>query len=96
MVRFGYTWGIATLSGGGTDQNNDPIQQTKTWKAFKCDAQPQTGRYMVSQNGDRIDINYLVFAMPNSGIILTRGGLVKDHEGIERTIVSLEYNAFTV
>ena len=96
MVRYGYIWSIATLSGGGTDANTDPIQQTKTWKTFLCDAQPSTGRYMVNQNGDKIEIAYLVFAMPNQGIILKRGGLVKDHEGIERTILSLEYNTFTV
>jgi len=97
MVRYGYTWSIATLSGAsGQDANNDPIQPTKTWKTFLCDAQPSTGRYTVGQNGDKIAIAYQVFAMPNQGITLSRGGLIKDHEGIERTILSLEYNTFSV
>lgn len=96
MVRYGYIWSVATLSGGGVDVNNDSIQQSKTWKTFKCDAQPSTGSYTVGQNGDKIEIAYQCWAMPNQGVILTRGGLVKDHDGIERIILSCEYNTFSV
>ena len=96
MVRFGYIWSIATLSGGGTDANNDPIPYVKTWTTFKCDAQPSTGRYTISPSLDQIEIAYQVWAMPNQGITLTRGGLVKDHDGIERIILSCEYNTFSV
>lgn len=94
--RYGYTWQIAVLSGGGKDINNDPIPQDKEWTNFKCDAQPATGRYIVGQNGDKIEISYQVWAMPNQGITLSRGGLVKDHEGVERIILQSEYNTFSV
>lgn len=96
--RFGYTWSIATITGGGIDENNDPIPATKTWKDFKCDAQPSIGgnAYVVSQTGDKITISYQVWAMPNQGVTLTRNGLVKDHEGIERIILQTEFNTFSV
>src|SRR5665648_1029767 len=96
MVRFGNIWNIATLSGGGVDDNNDPIPGTIDWKPFKCDAQPSDGYYAAGKDGDQINLSYRVWVMPNQGIILKRGGLVRDHDGIERIILQPEYNTFSV
>jgi len=96
MVRYGFTWSLQTLTGGGVDLNNDPIAKTIGWIPFICDAQLQTGRFIVSGSGDKINITYAVYVAPQQGLTFLKGVNVKDHNGVERIISGTEYNYFTV
>jgi len=96
MVRYGFTWYLQTLTGGGVDANNDPIAQTVDWIPFVCDAQLQTGRFVVSGLGDKINITYAVYVAPGQELTFLKGVNVKDHNGVERIILGTEYNYFMV
>ena len=96
MVRFGFTWYLQSLTGGGVDANNDPIAQTATWTPFKCDAQSQSGRFIVSATGDQINLTYSVFYAPGQGLTFLNGGTVKDHHGVERKVLESEFNYLSV
>lgn len=96
MVRYGFTWHLQTLSGGGVDANNDPIPQTQDWTPFTCDAQGQTGRFTLSGTGDQISISYIVYYALGQGLTFEKGANVRDHKGVERVILESEYNYFTV
>ena len=94
MVRYGFTWYLQTLTGGGVDANNDPIAQIATWVPFKCDAQLQSGRFIVGGSGDKINITYAVYV--GQELTFSKGVNVKDHNGVERSILGTEYNFFIV
>jgi hypothetical protein len=96
MVRFGFNWFLLSLSAGGLDANNDPIAQVATWIPFVCDAQSASGRFIVGNNGDQINISYAVFVAPGQNVSFVKGGTVRDHLGTERIILETEYNYLTV
>ena len=99
MVRYGFTWHLQTLSGGGVDSNNDPIAQTVTWTPFICDAQlasAGSGFFTVGGSGDKILIAYAVWVAPGQGLNFSKGAIVKDHNNVERIILENEYNYFSV
>lgn len=95
MVRYGFTWNLQTLTGGGVDANNDPIPQIATWTPFICDAQLQTGRFVVNGLGDKINITYSVY-VSDKELTFLKGATVKDHNNVERVILGTEYNYFMV
>lgn len=95
--RFGFTWYLQSLSGGGgVDANNDPIDPISTWTPFKCDAQSQSGRFVVGATGDQINLTYSVFVAPGQGLTFSKGSTVKDHHGVERKVLESEFNYLSV
>ena len=99
MVRYGFTWHLQTLSGGGVDSNNDPVAQTETWTPFICDAQlasAGSGFFTVGGSGDKILIAYVVWVAPGQGLTFQKGANVRDHNGTTRIILENEYNYFSV
>ena len=96
MVRFGFTWYLQSLSGGGLDANYDPIPQTAIWTPFKCDAQLASGRFVLGATGDQINLTYSVFFAPGQGLTFLKGATVRDHHGVERIVLESEFNYLSV
>lgn len=96
VKRFGFTWSFLSLTLNAKDLNNDPVAPTESWLPFKCDAQLQTGRFIAGSTGDQISVTYSAFVAPNSGMNFSIGGMIKDHNGIERKILGFEFNYLLV
>jgi hypothetical protein len=96
VTRYGFTWYLLSLTGGGVDANNDPIAQTAIWTPFLCDAQLASGRFVVGATGDQITLTYSVFFAPGQGLTFVKGGTVKDHHDVERIILESEFNYLSV
>ena len=90
--RYGYTWEYLTTSGGGFDDDGNPIAATETWTSFECDVQTSSGRYVVGPNGDNINVSYSVFTSVNTG--LKKGDKVRDPDGIEYSV--LQYHDYNI
>lgn len=76
VKRYGYTWEYLTVSGGGKDNDGNPIEPTESWTPFQCDEQAETSRFVVGQNGDNIPVSYSLYTNVNTGLV--KGAKVKN------------------
>ena len=81
VERYGYIMFLLTLSGGGLDENHDPIPETETWTPFECDVQTSSGRFVVAANGDKIAVQYKLFIPLPTDLVFKKGGTVKNPDG---------------
>ena len=89
--RYGYKWEYLTTSGGGEDENGDPIAATEVWTEFECDVQTSSGRFVTGDTGDNIPVTYSLFTKVNTGVV--KGGKVRDEKMKEYTVLQIHnYN----
>jgi len=86
--RYGYKWEYLTTSGGGEDENGDPIAATEVWTEFECDVQTSSGRFVSVDTGDNIPVTYSLFTKVNTGVV--KGGKVRSGS-VEYTVLQ-EHN----
>lgn len=85
--RYGYEWEYLAVTGTLIDTNRNPVAGTETWTKFQCDVQTSSGRFVAGQNGDKINVSYLLFTNVATGLV--KGGKVRDESGKVYTVLNI-------